>query len=699
MRYHSILLLSQFLALVSLQLSMNSCHRDGRDNAIDDKYLLEANRDTGNWLMYGRTYKEQRFSPLQQINEESVQRLGLVWSEELGTTRGLEATPLVIDGVIYTTGSWNMVYAIEAKTGEFLWTYDPQVPRSRARVLCCDAINRGPAFYRGKVYVGTLDGRLIAINAATGILEWEAVTIDPSRGYSITGAPRIVKGMVLIGNGGAEMGVRGYVSAYDAASGEMIWRTYTVPGDPSLGFESEAMEEAAKTWSGQWWEGGGGGTAWDAIIYDPELELVFVGTGNGSPWYRDLRSPGGGDNLYLSSILALRADDGELEWYFQTTPGDHWDFTATQPLMLAELEIAGKERKVIMQAPKNGFFYVLDRESGEFISAEAFSNITWATGVDPKSGRPIESTSSYAGMDPVLVSPGPSGAHSWHPMAFNPITELVYIPVRDETTFLHRPDSMWKPDDSRRNDGVNWGYEGALLDDLRAAPAATGRLVAWDPVQQKARWRVNHPVVQGGGILTTAGNLVFQGRSDGLFAAYRATDGAKLWEFDAGTGIMAPAVTYLIDGMQYLTLMVGWGGDMGLINPPGEGPVKPGYGRILTFALGGKASLQVPMFGHLEPPVPSIHIEASKETINEGRKLYSGLCFGCHGYAAVAGALPDLRYASASVHEQFEAIVLEGAREVLGMPSFSDVLTSEQVRAIQAYVVFRAEESAISSTN
>ncbi len=676
-----------------------SCSRGDQTHSVDDDWLREAHRDTANWLMHGRTYDEQRFSPLRQINVDNVQRLGLVWSRELGTSRGLEATPLVVAGVIYTTGTWSMVYAMDAKTGELRWTYDPKVPRTRARIICCDVVNRGVAFYGNKVYVGTLDGRLIALDAVSGNPVWETVTIDQSKPYSITGAPRIVKGMVLIGNGGAEMGVRGYVSAYDAEDGTLVWRTYTVPGDPSLGFESEAMELAASTWNGRWWEVGGGGTAWDAIVYDPELDLVYVGTGNGSPWYRDLRSPGGGDNLYLSSILALRADDGEVVWHFQTTPGDNWDYTATQPLMLADLEIEGRLRRVIMQAPKNGFFYVLDRDTGAFISAEAFANLTWATGVDPESGRPIESASAYAGMDPVIVSPDPSGAHNWYPMAFNPATGLVYLPVRDGTTFLHRPDPEWHSDSSRRNEGINVRYEGPLLDKWLNAPAPTGRLLAWDPVQQRVRWQVDYPVLESGGVLTTAGNLVFQGRSDGLFFAYRATDGAKLWEFDAGTGIIAPPVTYLVNGVQYLTLMVGWGGGMGLINPPGLGPVKRGFGRVLTFSIGGTATLEVPPFGHSEPPIPAIQTDASRETINEGRILYDGLCFGCHGVAVVAGSLPDLRYSTAAVHQQFEAIVLGGSREALGMPSFGDVLTVEQARAIQAYVLFRAEESATPPSN
>ncbi len=683
----------RLLPVLVVPLLLAGCGRTAGERGVDHDRLVHADRDTANWILHGRTYEEQRFSPLRQINESTVTRLGLLWSRELGTPRGLEATPLVVDGVIYTTGSWSVVYAIDARTGEVRWSYDPQVPRARARIFCCDAVNRGVAIYQNKVYVGTLDGRLVALDAASGARVWDVLTVDTLKPYSSTGAPRIANGMVLIGNGGAEMGVRGYVSAYDADRGTLIWRTYTVPGDPSLGFESEALKVAAATWTGRWWEGGGGGTAWDAIVYDPELDLVYVGTGNGAPWYRALRSPGGGDNLYLSSIIALRASNGEQVWHFQTTPGDNWDFTATQPLMLAELEIQGRRRKVIMQAPKNGFFYVLDRETGEFISAAAFASMTWATGIDPKSGRPIESPSAVDGMKPVLVSPGPSGAHSWQPMAFNPQTGLVYLPVRDGTTFLHTPDSTWRPETTLRNEGRDKRYAGPLLRALQAAPPPIGRLVAWDPVQQKARWQVDHPVLVSGGVLATAGNLVFQGRSDGMLVAYRATDGATLWEFDAGTGILAPPVTYLVDNVQYITLMVGWGGDVGLINPPTLGPAKPGFARILTFAMGGTAELNVPPFRPDTPPRPADETQASPATIAEGRGLYDTYCFNCHGIAVVAGALPDLRYATAEVHRDFEAIVLGGARAPLGMPSFGDLLSPVQAKAIQAYILARARES------
>jgi quinohemoprotein ethanol dehydrogenase len=654
--------------------------------AVDDARLREADADTANWLTHGRTYEEQRFSPLRQISDANVSRLGLAWSLELGSTRGVEATPLVLDGVLYATGTWSVAYAIDARTGDPIWTYDPQVPRAHGRYACCDIVNRGLAMYEGKLYLGTIDGRLVAIDAATGRPVWQVQTTPPGQAYTITGAPRIADGMVLIGNGGAEYGVRGYVTAYSADTGEQIWRTYTVPGDPSLGFESEALERAAETWSGEWWGAGGGGTAWDAIVYDPELDLVYVGTGNSSPWYRDLRSPGGGDNLYVSSILALRADDGELVWHYQTTPGDHWDYTATQPLMLADLQMGGSTRRVIMQAPKNGFFYVLDRETGELLSAEAFASISWATHVDLETGRPVEAEPSYQGLGPALVSPGPQGAHNWYPMAFNPSTGLVYVPTRNDEYYVHNPDPDWTYEEGWWNTGR-----------LPGGPAAPdvqpyGRLVAWDPVAQTEAWGVSFETVMTGGVLTTAGNLVFHGRSDGTFAAYRASDGEPLWDFDAGTGILAPAVTYLVDGVQYVTLMVGWGGG-GIFNPSTWGPMKPGYGRVLTFVLDGSADLDPPPYGHTEPPTPARPVDAAPGVIEQGSREYRHFCAPCHGLEAVAGIVPDLRYMSAATHDQLEAIVLGGVREQLGMPSFEGLVTPDQLEAIRAYILFRARET------
>jgi PQQ-dependent dehydrogenase (methanol/ethanol family) len=651
--------------------------------------------------MYGKTNDEQRFSPLSQINEQNIGQLGLLWDRELGTTRGLEATPLVSNGVIYTTGEWSVAYALEAKTGEILWTFDPKVPRARARTICCDVVNRGVALYNGKVYLGTLDGRLIALDAKIGKPVWDVITVDQSKPYAITGAPRIAKGKVLIGNAGSEFGVRGFISAYDAETGKLIWRTFTVPGDPARGFESKALEAAAKTWNGQWWVAGGGGTPWDSIVYDPDLDLVYTGTGNGISWFRDLRSPGGGDNLYLASILALRASDGELVWHYQVTPGDNWDYDATQPLMLADLPIGGVTHKVIMQASKNGFFYVLDRQTGQFISAKAFINgITWANGIDPKTGRPEESASAHDGWQAVLVSPSPGGGHNWYPMAFHPTTGLVYVPAREGSVFLSAPDKNWKSNPTLWNRGEDASYDGPMMAKLRAAPPMTGHLIAWNPVEQREVWRADLPLVESGGVLATGGNLVFQGRSDGMLCAYRATDGKKLWEFDAGTGIMAPPVTYLQDGVQYVTLMVGWGGAAGLVNLPGSGPVKRGFGRVLTFSLGANTSLEVPPFGHKGLPTVAVHTNATPATIHEGNVLYMRYCFYCHGVGVISGSsVSDLRYATAETHHQFESIVLEGARESRGMPSFNDALKPDQVHAIQAYVLSQAAAAAKTSSN
>jgi quinohemoprotein ethanol dehydrogenase len=646
--------------------------------------------DSGNWLMYGRTYDDHRFSPLKQIDEQTVGKLGLAWSRELGTTRGLEATPLVKDGVLYTTSSWSVVEALEAKSGKVLWTYDPKVPRDRAYFFCCDVVNRGVALYGGKVYVGTLDARLIALDERTGIPVWNVATAE-GQAYSITSAPRIAKGMVVIGNAGSEYGVRGYVSAYDAETGKMAWRTYTVPGDPSKAFESKALEAAAKTWKPGGLTTGGGGSPWEGVAYDPDLDLLYFGTGNPNAWYRALR--GEGDSLYTASILAVHASNGELAWYFQTTPGDNFDYDATQPLVQADLTIDGKPRKVIMQANKNGFFYVLDRATGEFISGAPFvKGVTWATGLDPKTGRPIE-TPEVATMKPVIVSPSPDGAHNWYPMAFSPATGLVYLPAKSGQQFLHAPDSKWKYDANRNNLGLE-EYDGPLMPKFISMPAATGELVAWDPVKQKAAWTAKYPVVEGGGVLATAGNLVFQGRADGILAAYRANDGRQMWSFDGGTGIIAPPVTYTVDGAQYLTVMAGWGGSAAMFNDPGLGPIKPGYGRILTFTLNGTATLKAPAFGHKEPPVPAITAKQSPRMVREGGLLFNDQCAGCHGINAVAGPMPDLRYASKETLDGIEGIVLGGNRAAEGMPSFGKFLKASQVQAIKAYIVSRAQESA-----
>ena len=645
------------------------------------------------WRLHGGSQTDQRFSPLNQINAETVSRLGLLWSQELGTSRGLEATPIVEQGVIYTTGSWSVVFALDARTGETKWSYDPRVPRERAYFFCCDVVNRGVAVHNGKVYVGTLDGRLIALDQLTGTPVWSVQTTDPTKAYSITAAPVIARDKVLIGNAGSEYGVRGYVTAYDAETGKQLWRFYTVPGNPNNGFESKAMEIAAETWHGKdWWQAGGGGTPWEGMSYDPDLDLLFFGTGNASTWYRALR--GEGDSLYTASILAVKASTGELAWYFQTTPGDSFDYDATQPLLQADLTIGGRPRKVLLQANKNGFFYVLDRQTGEFISAAPFvSGITWASGVDSKTGLPIESP-GVGDANPKLLSPESTGAHNWNPMAFHPTTGLVYFPARLGTQMVHVPDRKWKYDPNRDNVGIDGAYEGPLFAKMASMPPPSGELLAWDPMAQKAVWRAKYPVLDGGGVLATGGNLIFQGRADGIFAAYRAMDGKEVWRFDAATGIMAPPVTYTVDGVQYVTVMAGWGGAAGLINAPEVGAVKPGWGRILTFVLDGKAILKAPFFGHRNPPRPAITAKQDPLAVHAGGLLFNSHCFLCHGLNAVAGPLPDLRYSSKEVLDSLLLIVLGGARASRGMPSYKKILSEEEAKAIRAYIIARGQEAA-----
>ena len=641
-----------------------------------------AQSPANDWPLHGRTEGETRFSPLARINADTVKDLGLAWSFATDTTRGLEATPIVTNGVLYTSGSWSVVYAIDARSGRLLWKWDPQVPRAVGAKACCDVVNRGVAVHRGRVYVGTLDGRLASLDAESGKVLWQSVTVDQEQSYTITGAPRIVKNKVIIGNGGAELGVRGYVSAYDVDSGKLAWRFHTVPGDPAKGFESPAMERAAKTWTGEWWRLGGGGTVWDSLSYDPELDLLYVGTGNGSPWSQRLRSPGGGDNLYLSSILALRPDTGELVWHYQTTPGDSWDFTATQHMILTDLTIGGRTRKVLMQAPKNGFFYVLDRATGELISATPYTQVTWATGVDMKTGRPIESPQArYA--KPELIKPGPFGGHNWQPMSFNPQTGLVYIPALD-AAFGYADEPAFKPASSGWNLGIDLAMSAGPPGTVATPPV--GSLLAWDPVAQKERWRVPHATIWNGGTLTTGGNLVFQGGGDGRFVAYRADTGAKVWEMNVGSAINAAPITYEIDNTQYVAVMAGYGGAMRVVAP--EPPVVPG--RLLAFRLGGNATL-APLTTTTLPTPSAIPVPAaSPETLMLGAVTYARRCMMCHGAEAASGGLaPDLRYSQPGTFDRYDQIVIGGAFASRGMPSFKQTLMENELAAIKAYVLTR----------
>ncbi|HEV8487804.1 MAG TPA: PQQ-dependent dehydrogenase, methanol/ethanol family [Blastocatellia bacterium] len=682
------LLLFVFGCVVCLQLS-EAQKKTSPAKTIDDATLSNADARPADWLTHGRNYAETRFSPLSRITAANVKNLGLAWAFDTQTTRGLEATPIVADGVIYTTGSWSIVFAIDARTGRQLWTWDPAVPRAFGQKACCDVVNRGVALYKGKVYTGTLDGRLAALDARNGKLIWQATTVDQKQPYTITGAPRVVKGRVIIGNGGAEYGVRGYVSAYDAESGKLAWRFYTVPSDPSKPFESPAMERAAKTWKGEWWKMGGGGTVWDSLAYDPELDLLYVGTGNGSPWNREIRSPGGGDNLYLSSILALRPDTGELVWHYQTTPGDSWDYTATQHMILADLEIGGRQRKVLIQAPKNGFFYVLDRKTGELISAEAYVPMTWAKGIEKTTGRPIEDPAARYEKSLALVKPGPFGGHNWQPMSFSPQTGLVYIPAQDPF-FVYAQDRKFEFKPGAWNTGIDF----TLFKEAPPPIPIVGHLLAWDPVNQTERWRVQYNSIWNGGTLATAGNLVFQGTADGRFVAYSADKGEKLWEVAVGTGVIASPVTYELDGVQFVSVMAGWGGAFALTGGSATGGATA-PGRLLTFAL--NATQPLPVATARRPSATLIDFDASPERIDKGAGLYARWCGVCHGLLASGGGgvLPDLRYSQPAVFGRYRQIVLQGANSSAGMPSFQQWLNVEDVDAIQAYILKRRYENSV----
>ena len=666
---------------------------------VDESRMLHADQDLGNWMSHGRTYNEQRFSPLKQINDGNIGQLGLAWYIDLEVRRGQEATPIVVDGVMYFSTAWSKVFAVKAATGEKLWSYDPKVPPEWAVNACCDVVNRGVAVWRGKVFVGTLDGRLVALDAVTGKPVWETLTIDPQFRYTITGAPRVVKNKVLIGNGGAELGVRGYVSAFDADTGKMVWRFYTVPGDPSKSFESPILEKAAKTWTGEWWKLGGGGTVWDTIVYDSELDLLYIGVGNGVPWDQRARSPQGGDNLFTSSIVTLKPDTGEYVWHYQETPADVWDFDSAEHIILANLTIGGFPRKVLLHAPKNGFFYVLDRATGAVISAKPYTAVSWATAIDLKTGRPIENVNARykEGGKGIPLAPGPLGGHSWHSMSYSPMTGLVYIPVQD-AGFFYKSDEHYQQKELAFNTGTDFVAAGmpqkpeikkSIMDSIK------GHLSAWDPVQQKEVWRVDRTSPVNGGLLSTAGNLVFEGTAQGNLEAYRADKGERLWSADAQSGVVAAPISYTVNGEQYVAVVAGWGGVFPLAT--GEIALKSGrvqnVSRLLAFKLGGKASLP-PLPQISQPQLKPPRATASTAAVQKGEGLYQRHCSNCHGDVAVSGGvLPDLRYSGTLGNSSWSDVILRGLLQPRGMVSFSKELSKQDVEAIRAYVIARANQA------
>ena len=642
--------------------------------------------EPGAWLAYGRGYREHRFSPLAQVNRETVRDLGLAWSRDIEVRHRLQSSPIVVDGVIYYTDSWSVVSAVDADTGETIWTFDPRTQRRVARWSCCGGpINRGVAVYQGRVYTATFDARLFAVDAATGAKVWEVDTGDyPSRiPYTISGAPLAAAGKVYIGNSGSEWDHRGYVTAYDAATGEKVWRFFTVPGDPSKPFEHPELEEAAKTWNGEWWKLGGGGTVWNAMTYDTDLHTVYVGTGNGTPWSRRIRSPGGGDNLFLSSILALHPDTGRMKWYYQTTPGDNWDYTATQDMVLADLVVDGEERKVIMQAPKNGFFYVLDRRSGELLRAHPYGAMTWATHVDMETGRPVENPDVVWEEEPQWILPGNTGAHNWEPMAFDARKGLVYIPTHDTPFFFALPEDyrktgVYSPRERSMNLGVAMGaYRTKLIEEAGERPEAKGFLKAFNPLTGETVWKVQNKTARIGGVLSTAGGLVFQGDGSGTLSAYNSETGERLWEFEAYGSIIAPPVTYQVGNTQYVGVVVG--ASFAYLN----------FGKLLVFSLGADHALaEPPLRDRSIPGQPPM--TASTDELAQGEELYHQFCASCHGYAARGYRNADLRLMNPAIHDAFQKVVREGLLLDLGMDSFGNDLNETETELIRQYIIARA---------
>lgn len=677
--------------------------------SVNGDRIIAADTDSENWLANGRDYGEQRFSPLTQLNVDNVDQLSLAWYADIDTSRGQEATPIVVDGAMYVSTSWSHVKAYDVRTGKLLWSYDPGVAPAKGVDACCDVVNRGVAVWEGKVFVGTLDGRLVALDSRTGEELWSVVTFDQTKPYTITGAPRVVKGQVIIGNAGAEYGVRGYVTAYDTATGEQKWRYYTVPGNPADGFEQPELEMAAKTWNGEWWRLGGGGTVWDAMAYDPDLNLLYIGVGNGSPWNQELRSPGGGDNLFLSSIVALNPDDGTYRWHYQTTPGETWDYTATQHIMVADLHIDGQLRRVVMQAPKNGFFYVLDAATGQLISAEKYVPTSWATHIDLETDRPVEVPEARFDKTaiPMIVYPGPQGGHNWHPMSFSHRTNLVYLPATEQFMgYVAEQDFIT----SQRgwNTGTDFAAGGALVAAAGDnAPKRSAYLLAWDPVAQKEVWRV--PQVNptdAAGVLSTAGGLVFQGNAAGELVAYRDDNGERLWSAMTQAMTVAAPITFTVDGVQHIAVLAG-GRSLPTVGAGAIGATtraSSNNSRMLVFKVGGTATLpselpeEVSEAGNLNPPP----MTADYETVAQGEQVYGRFCSVCHGPGAVSasvGTFPDLRYSQRLFSaEAFNSVVIGGELVSGGMVSFADSLEATDPDAIRHYIIARANADKESGT-
>jgi quinohemoprotein ethanol dehydrogenase len=678
-----------FMLLAMGGLTYATAPRDPAN--VSQARLAAAARPGDDWITHGGGWQEQRFSPLTQINDKNVSRLGLLWYDDLHTYRGVEATPLEIDGVLYNISAWDVTTAYDALTGKKLWTYDPKIDPAVTQWICCGPVSRGVAAWHGKIIIATLDGRLIALDAKTGTPVWTADTVlDKGQPITMTGAPRIADGNVVIGNAGGDLGARGYITAWNADTGKHAWTFWIVPPQPGK-LDNAASDSVAamaqKTWAGEWWKYGGGGNDWDAISYDPNLHLVYFGTGNGSPHPHRFRSAGKGDNLFLCSIVAVDARTGQYKWHYQEIPAEEWDYDCTSPTIMATLTVGGKKRDVIMHAPKDGIFYVIDRRTGQLISAKPYMPMNWAKGVDPKTGRPILYPGAEPQVKPSLISPGSGGGHNWNPISYSPLTGLVYIPMMEG----YMVQSIVEDDQFKYVLGrttINQGYanEPELRKKLRqeAADREKGYMLAWDPAHQREAFRIAYPHAGSGGTMTTAGNLLVQGTINKTFAIYRADNGRRLWELPVGSVAVSGPITYMVKGKQYIAVNVGWNSAIvsKLTNPDGT-PFNYAPARLMVFALDAKGVTLPPAPPSSAIPAPP-NDQVDPAVAAKGEALYAQNCAICHGPAAVGGAK--------QTHADFLDIVLGGSRERLGMPRFGGKLSDDEAKAIHAYLIKRAQD-------
>ena len=663
-------------------------------NVTDSRVINSPSDEPGSWLTYGQNFKEQRFSELTQINTDTIARLGLAWTTQIGDyNMRMQGTPLVVDGVMYVSNGWSVIYALDATTGEEIWKYDPEVDRSYIRLACCGpAHNRGVAVYEGKVFVGTFDGRLIAVNAENGEEVWDVDTWIPEGlgRFNITGAPRAAAGKVYIGQGSGESGHRrGYVTAYDADTGEVSWRFFLVPGDPSQPFEHPEMELAAQTWGGEWWKYGGGGTAWNSLVYDEEFNSLYIGVGNGAPWPREIRSPGGGDDLFLSAIVSVDVETGRMNWYYQTTPGDNWDYSSAMDMALGEIEFGGEMRKVVLQAPKNGFFYVIDREDGELLRALPYTEgIDWATHVDMETGRPVENPDVVYESEPQWIMPANSGAHNWEPQSWDNELGLMYFYYHDIANFYSLDEGFVETGEyeiRERGLSLGWGegeYRRRLIEEAGPRPESQAYIGAFDPITGGYKWRHELESDYNGGVVATRGGLLFHPEGTGEFSARDTDDGEILWRYSApGTFRSTSVMTYQVGGDQYVATMMN-----------GNRAIDLG-GTVLAFKLDGNLDLPIPDI--VQATVPELPDgDFGVDQISEGDDIYHAQCASCHGGIGipneVAIVAPDLRLMTLSTHDEMSDIVIGGSRADRGMPEFRDAITSDQLESIRAFVVEQA---------